>query len=86
MAFQENHSRSIVKALTYRGIILVSDATLIYLITGNFKLTIGFVGISNVASTFLYFVHERIWNEVHWGKKEFPHHHHHEVCKDPSRH
>lgn len=74
MAFHENHSRSIVKALTYRAIIIVSDAILIYAITENKTLTFSFIGISNIASTILYFVHERIWNDIHWGKKPLPDH------------
>ncbi len=68
MAFRENHTRSIVKALTYRAIIIFSDSIIVYLFTHRTDITLGFVGISNIASTLIYFFHERFWNNVHWGK------------------
>lgn len=68
MTFHENHTRSIVKALTFRAIIILSDSLIVFLITRRFDFTFGFVAVSNVASTIIYFLHERAWNKVHWGK------------------
>ncbi len=59
-----------MKALTYRFFILISDAIIIYLVTRRADVTIGIIGVSNIASTFIYFVHERPWNHVHWGKEK----------------
>ena len=70
MAFREHVSRSLVKALTYRLVILISDAVIIYWITKRVDITIGVIGVSNIASTLIYFLHERAWNNVHWGKEK----------------
>ena len=70
MIFHEHASRSLVKALTYRIVILTSDAIIIYAITRRADITLGIIGVSNFASTLLYFGHERVWNKIHWGKEK----------------
>lgn len=60
--------RSIVKSITFRAIILVSDFTVIYLFTKSVSLALGAILVSNLSGTFIYFAHERIWNLVHWGR------------------
>jgi adenylylsulfate kinase len=72
MVFHEQNSRSIIKALTFRVLIIISDAIIIFAITRRYDVTIGVIVFSNIASTVLYFIHERIWNKVHWGKKSSP--------------
>ncbi|OGG20232.1 hypothetical protein A3D03_03320 [Candidatus Gottesmanbacteria bacterium RIFCSPHIGHO2_02_FULL_40_13] len=66
--FYELFHRSIVKAITFRLMILIADGIIIYLITRRYDLTLGVVLFSNISSTIIYIIHERIWNEVHWGK------------------
>ena len=68
MSFHEKHRRSIAKAFTYRFVIIVADSIIVYLLTRRLDLVAGFVVISNIYSTILYFIHERIWNDIHWGK------------------
>ncbi len=75
MAFHENHSRSIIKTITYRLLIIVSNAIIIYLMTGDISLSASFIGVTSVVSTLLYFIHERMWNGIHWGKKHLDHNH-----------
>jgi uncharacterized membrane protein len=70
MVFHEHVGRSLLKALTYRFIILISDSAIIFLITRRVDITIGIIGVSNIASTLIYFVHERAWNHVHWGREK----------------
>lgn len=69
--FHEHLKRSIVKAITFRILIITSDLLIIFFITKRFDLTLGVLFFSNIASTVLYIVHERLWNVVHWGR----HHH-----------
>lgn len=69
MAFQERYARSVVKALTYRSIILLSDSLIIFFITKEFDTTAKVIILSNIGSTLLYLAHERAWDKVHWGKK-----------------
>lgn len=68
MHFHEKIGRSLVKALTFRSLILVSDSIIIYAITRRLDITLGVMLLSNLSSTGLYFFHERIWNNIHWGK------------------
>jgi uncharacterized membrane protein len=66
--FKEHLKRSVVKALTYRFIIILSDGAIILLITHRYDFALAVIFFSNLASTALYFIHERIWNNIHWGK------------------
>lgn len=65
---KEKRIRSIAKAITYRIISIIIDSIIAYAITKNAKQTLVLVVISNVISIGVYFVHERAWNRVHWGK------------------
>lgn len=64
----ETLRRSIVKTVSYRIIILIIDFISIYLFTGQVKIALGFMLISNTYSTVGYYFHERIWNKIKWGK------------------
>ena len=59
--------RSLVKAFTYRAIIVVLDVSVIYLLTGRVDIALGFTVISNIYTTVAYFLHERLWNKIKWG-------------------
>jgi adenylylsulfate kinase len=59
--------RSVVKALTYRAVIICLDFLCIYLFTGKIKVALGFMIVSNLYTTIGYFVHERIWAHIPWG-------------------
>jgi uncharacterized membrane protein len=70
MSFHEKNRRSWVKALTYRTLAFVSDTTVIYMFTGKVSSTLKLVIGINILNTINYFFHERIWDNVHWGKGE----------------
>ena len=59
--------RSLVKAITYRSVIIVLDFSVIYLLTGKVDVALGFMVISNVYTTAACFIHERIWTKIKWG-------------------
>lgn len=59
--------RSLVKAITYRIIIIVLDFTVIYILTRRVDVAVGFMVISNIYTTAAYFLHERVWNKIKWG-------------------
>ena len=62
--------RSIVKALTYRGVIVCLDFLVIYLMTGKVEVAAGFMIVSNIYTTIGYFAHERIWARIRWGRTQ----------------
>lgn len=66
---EETLKRSIVKTVSYRIVILILDFTSIYLFTGKIKVAVGFMIVSNIYTTVGYFLHERIWAKIKWGKK-----------------
>ncbi|WP_052257107.1 DUF2061 domain-containing protein [Flavobacterium sp. AED] len=65
---EETIRRSIVKTISYRVVILVLDFISIYLFTGQIKIALGFMIVSNIYTTLAYFFHERIWDKIKWGK------------------
>ena len=66
--FKENITRSMIKTLSYRALILCSDSIIIFLITHRYDVTLGVIFFSNIASNLMYFFHERFWDRVSWGK------------------
>ncbi len=70
----ETLGRSVIKTVSYRAVILVLDFISIYLFTGKVKVALGFMIISNIYTTVLYFFHERIWDRIQWGKTHYKTH------------
>ena len=64
----ESTVRSLVKTLSWR--VTGSTATLVvsYLISGNLMMAASIAGIQFLANTVLYFIHERVWNNIKWGR------------------
>ena len=71
--FYESVHRSIMKAITFRALILVSDCIIVFAITRRYDITFGVMLFSNIASTLLYLFHERLWNGSHWGREKNGH-------------
>ena len=67
-AFREHLSRSVVKAISYRVIVVIADFIAVYFFTQRVEIALGFVVVSNVYTTALYFLHERFWDRVPWGR------------------
>ena len=72
--FKEMWTRSLAKAVTYRVFILILDFSVIFLLTRKFEVAFGFMIVSNIYTTVGYYVHERVWNQVHWGKIKHKNH------------
>lgn len=65
---KEKHSRSIAKAISWRVIATATTMVVVYIFTGNFLLTLGIGSLEATAKMLFYYMHERAWNEVSWGK------------------
>lgn len=65
----ETHARSIFKAISYRLLIIISVFIIIYWQTGKIEMAASITGITTVTGTIIYYVHERVWSKVKWGKK-----------------
>ena len=65
----DSRKRSFAKAVSYRSLIIISDAMLVFFITKRTDVTIFVVVLTNIASTLMYFFHERVWSAIGWGKE-----------------
>lgn len=64
----ETNARSIVKSVTWRVIATIVNIAMVWAITGSIKSSVVF-GIVNAAISFaLYWLHERIWNKIRFGR------------------
>jgi len=64
----ETHLRSWTKAIVWRllGFIILGLVTYAY--TGQWSEALAVSSVFNIIRFFLYYVHERIWNRVRWGR------------------
>lgn len=67
--FAETAKRSLTKSLTFRIVVVIADFIVMYIITRHVGVTIALTVVTNITSTILYYVHERAWNSIHWGKQ-----------------
>lgn len=66
----EKHSRSLLKSISYRLLSITADSIAAYFFTHDVALSAGIVIFVNTYSTFLYYIHERVWANIHWGRKQ----------------
>jgi uncharacterized membrane protein len=62
--------RSVIKAVTYRVLIMCLDFGTIYFFTGAIRVALGFMIASNIYTTVAYIAHERLWSRIKWGIAE----------------
>ena len=62
-------SRSFVKALSYRIWGTLSSFIVAYIITKNAPISGVIAFWETVIKVFIYYIHERGWNKIQWGRK-----------------
>ena len=65
----ERWSRSLLKSISWRIIGTLDTIVISYVITGELAFALSIGGIELITKMVLYVVHERLWNNVKWGKK-----------------
>lgn len=69
MNYKDNHLRSVMKAISWRFFATFTTIVIVYIATGNLSASLT-VGLIEVFSKFiLYYLHERAWTSVRWGKE-----------------
>lgn len=68
----ESHYRSIVKAITWRAGGTVVTFAVAWILTGNISLSAGIGILDTVIKIGAYYVHERLWIRVKFGKLKRP--------------
>jgi uncharacterized membrane protein len=64
----ESNSRSIVKAISYRILGSATTGLIFYILTGKGGLSVGAGILDVVLKIGVYFVHERIWDRIQYGR------------------
>jgi adenylylsulfate kinase len=68
----ETNSRSIAKAISYRVLGSISTAFIFYVLSHNFTLSVGAGVLDSIVKIGMYFIHERIWNHIDYGRSKPP--------------
>ena len=68
----ESNSRSIAKAVSYRLLGSLSTALMVYVFSGSIKASVGVGALDVVVKMALYYLHERLWNHITFGRQRPP--------------
>lgn len=68
MKLHEKHERTLLKTVTYRIGIIITQTIIVYFITRQPLETLSIVSVSNIVATCFYYLHERFWNSISYGK------------------
>ena len=60
--------RTIVKTMTWRITASLTTFIIAWMLTGDLLIGATIGGIEAIAKVFLYYFHERIWNNISWAK------------------
>lgn len=64
----EHHKRSVIKAASWRVIATSTTMILVFIFTGEVLISIGVGFVEVISKIVFYYVHERIWDKISWGK------------------
>ena len=65
----ETGVRSLVKTISWRITGSLATMLITYIVVGDLTVAGSVAVIQMVFNTLLYFIHERIWNKIQWGRK-----------------
>lgn len=66
--FKERIPRSLVKVVTWRILVTVTNFVGGYISSGSWKVGLGVAGFALVVNSVIYFFHERAWNASNYGR------------------
>lgn len=71
----ESHVRTIAKTLSWRVLATIITFSIAYIVTGKTSIAAG-IGLSDTLFKLLvYYLHERAWNKIEYGRKPQPEYH-----------
>ncbi len=68
----DTHARSLAKAISYRLLASAITALIFLALTGRLALSLGAGALDIVFKLALYFVHERVWARIPYGRPKSP--------------
>ena len=70
MFFVDGHPRTISKSVAWRAIITLNNFLIPFITTGSWKAALAFLTVATFLNIVVYYLHERAWNLVKWGKND----------------
>lgn len=64
---KQTKKRSFVKSILYRFLTFIFTIIISYSFIGNFKKTIYFGIFAETIQTIIYYLYERVWENINWG-------------------
>lgn len=68
----ESHARTVAKSISWRVVATFTSMSIVYILTKEPLITLGFGAIEVIAKITFYYLHERAWHKVTWGTKTHP--------------
>ncbi len=68
MKVKDTIQRSLIKGITWRFLASLDTFLISYIVVGNSVIAGSIVGIEMLTKIFIYFLHERLWNVILWGR------------------
>ena len=68
----DSNTRSIAKAVSYRVLGSISTAIIVFVFSGDLKVSLGVGALDVVMKVALYYLHERLWNHISFGRQRPP--------------
>jgi len=66
----ENRKRSMLKTITWRVIASIITMALVFIFTGELKLTATVGAFDLIFKMLFYYIHERTWVKILWGTEK----------------
>lgn len=70
MMYKETNTRSMAKGFSWRFFATTVTVIIVYTFFGRLDLAIAAGIIETISKVFLYYVHEKLWQRIRWGKKK----------------
>ena len=64
----ELKKRTLAKTMTWRFTASLTTFLIAWILTGDLLIGVSIGSIEAIAKIFLYYYHERIWNNINWAK------------------
>ena len=65
---EDQPKRSILKSITWRALATLTTFVIVYAYTDELALSLGVGAVEVVTKMSLYYLHERLWLRVRWGR------------------
>jgi len=68
----DTHTRTVVKAISWRIIATLTTMTIVFFFTRKIVLSLGVGLVEVITKITFYYLHERTWHKIQWGKNKHP--------------